>query len=84
MATCFHCKTKETALYETDVPICLSCAGLRSIRRKPANADQESIRAKLHEDLMRATDRNELATAHNRLHDFLCRGSVPEDLNRHT
>lgn len=30
MATCFHCKTEETQLFENGVPICLVCANTRA------------------------------------------------------
>ena len=82
MATCAFCKTQETHLYENGVPICLKCIEARSFKRKPANSDYENIRAKLHQDLVRATDRKEVGTAHNRLNDYLARGIVPENLKR--
>ena len=34
MATCFHCKTEETALYENGVPICIACANARDAKIK--------------------------------------------------
>jgi hypothetical protein len=68
-------------LYESGVPICLKCVEARS-KRKPALSELEDIRATLHRDLMRATDRKEVATAHHRLNDFLARAIVPEDLKK--
>lgn len=34
MATCFHCKTQETQLYENGVPICIACANGRDKKAK--------------------------------------------------
>ena len=82
MPTCFYCKTKETALYQNGVAICLTCVGARPIQRKPTAPELEDIRAKLHRDWTRATDRKEMAIAHHRLNDFLARGIVPDDLKR--
>lgn len=82
MATCFHCKTEETQLFENGVPICLKCAEARSFGPKPAASDLENLREKLHQDLIRSTDQKGMATAHNRLNDYLARGVVPEDLKR--
>ena len=80
MATCAYCKNQETQLYENGVPTCLKCVEARSIKRKPALSELEDIRATLHHDLMRATDRKGVETAHTRLNDFLARGIVPGDL----
>jgi len=80
VATCFRCKTQETELYENGVPICLKCVDARSVKRRPALSQLEDIRATLHQQFIRATNCKEVATAHNRLNDFLARGIVPEDL----
>ena len=80
MAICAYCKTEEIDLYENGVAICLKCVKARSIKRKSALSELEDIRATLHQDLMNATDRKEVGTAHNRLNDFLTRGIVPGDL----
>jgi hypothetical protein len=84
MATCASCKTQETELYENGVPACLKCIEARSIKRKPSLSEYEDIRATLHQELIRANDRKEVGTAHNRLNDFLTRGIVPEDLKAKT
>jgi hypothetical protein len=34
MAICAHCKTEETELFESNVPICLACANARDARSK--------------------------------------------------
>jgi DNA-directed RNA polymerase subunit RPC12/RpoP len=57
MATCANCKTEETELYESSVPICPKCSDVRSVKRKPAASEQE-IRATLLQDLVGATLRN--------------------------
>src|SRR5450432_3332162 len=35
MATCAHCKTQETGMYESGVPICLACATDKAAKIKP-------------------------------------------------
>jgi hypothetical protein len=32
MATCAHCNTEETELYESGVPICLRCANAKEAK----------------------------------------------------
>ena len=34
MATCAHCKTQQTELYENGVPVCILCADARDARIK--------------------------------------------------
>ena len=34
MALCAYCKTEETELFESDVPICLSCSNARDKKSK--------------------------------------------------
>ena len=36
MELCAHCKAQETQLYESGVPICLSCANTRDAELKQA------------------------------------------------
>ena len=84
MATCVHCKTQETQLYENGTPICIACAQGPSIRRRPV-ASQEDISAMLLQDVLLATAQyapDKLLSAHSRLNDYLDRGIVPEDLKR--
>ena len=48
MATCAHCKTQETELYENGTPICLACATDKAADRAAAtngtshNPDRET------------------------------------------
>jgi hypothetical protein len=60
MATCAHCKTQETQLFQNGVPICLDCAGART-KPKPPATDQQ-IRATLLQDIIELAARNEQAT----------------------
>jgi hypothetical protein len=40
MDKCAFCKTEETALYESGLPICLKCVEKREPKRKPPNPEQ--------------------------------------------
>lgn len=119
MQLCAFCKTKNTALYENGVPICLECADARTTRESPTT-DQRT-RSVLLQDILELTARideaskefdeimrqfpsglphpdgvqrmknisiklsaarQELMTAHRRLHEYLDSGIVPEDLKR--
>lgn len=60
MATCFHCKTEETQLYENGVPICLRCANSPPIKHKPPATDRD-IGAELLQNMLRAVSLNEEA-----------------------
>jgi hypothetical protein len=35
MATCAHCKTQETDLFDNGVPICIACATNKDAKAKP-------------------------------------------------
>jgi hypothetical protein len=59
MATCAHCKTQETQLYENGVPICLDCADGRIKTKSPATDQQ--VRATLLQNVFELTARNEQA-----------------------
>ena len=54
MAKCRKCGS-ETGLNSNGVPICLRCAGLTGIKRRPHG---QSIDAILRQELIRATKRN--------------------------
>lgn len=54
MATCAHCKTQETQLFENGVPVCIACAQGPSIKRNPCTSERE-IRATLLQELLQAT-----------------------------
>jgi hypothetical protein len=54
MATCAHCNTQETELYEYEVPICLDCMEARTGKRKPP-ASEKNIRAILLQEVFRTT-----------------------------
>jgi len=60
MERCAYCKTKETALYERDLPICLECADSRT-KRKPPEREQD-IRRTLLQDVLELTARTDEAT----------------------
>ena len=60
MATCAHCKTQETHLYEKGVPICLACADGHT-KSKPTATDQQ-LRSVLLQDVLELTARTEEAT----------------------
>ncbi len=53
MALCAFCKTRETVLYDSDIPVCLECAEARSRRKPPATEQQ--IRNTLLQDVLRTT-----------------------------
>jgi hypothetical protein len=55
MELCVFCKTKNTALYENGVPICLECADRRTKRKSPAT-DHETRRVLL-QDILELTAR---------------------------
>ena len=60
MATCAHCKTQETHLYEKGVPICLACADGHTKSKTPAT--QQQILSTLLQDVFEFTARAEKAT----------------------
>ena len=60
MATCFHCKTEETQLYENGVPVCLRCANSPPIKRKPPTTERD-IGAELLQNMLRAVSLNDEA-----------------------
>jgi hypothetical protein len=53
MALCAFCKTRETDLHESGLPICLECSEARSKRKPPATEQQ--IRNDLLQDILRST-----------------------------
>jgi hypothetical protein len=60
MELCAFCKTRETALYESDIPICLECADARTKRKPPAT--ERDIRRTLLQDVLELTARTNEAT----------------------
>ena len=42
MATCAHCRTRETELYVNGVPICLSCADAQGAKTTEDNLDRHT------------------------------------------
>ncbi len=60
MELCAFCKTKETALYESGVPICLGCADARTKRKPPAT--EQDVRRALLQDVLELTARTNEAT----------------------
>jgi len=74
MAICARCKTQETQLCKSGVPICLDCADGRT-KPKPPATDQQ-IRATLLQDIIELTARNDRA-----LEEFVdVAGQIPSDL----
>ena len=71
MATCAHCKTQETQLFENGVPVCIACAQGPSIKPKPCTS-QRDIRATLLQDLLHAT-----AACHDANREFEETASFP-------
>jgi hypothetical protein len=63
MASCAHCKTEETQLYENGVPICLKCAAIRDrqVSRSSPTAGGD-IRIALVEDLLKTTAQFDVAS----------------------
>ena len=51
MATCARCKTEETQLYVSGVPVCLKCSEARTTPRKP----EQDVRAILLQEVLSAT-----------------------------
>jgi hypothetical protein len=55
MAECAYCKA-DTELYESGTPICIVCAGAKSVNAKPSSPASQ-IRLNLLQEVRRATDR---------------------------
>jgi hypothetical protein len=60
MATCAHCETEETELYENGVPFCLRCTDTPSVKREPP-ATMREIGATLFQSLLVAASLNDEA-----------------------